>query len=392
VSAGTHDLSYILPTTTPVSPIPSPSQVSNDPFHTLPTMICSPPVPPPSQVTHEIQASPSTDVCMHIPAKAKQLCSLAFPSPIDKPLKRAKTSTPVGMSKQAVWKWKVLEQINNGTWVQDIQKWETYKSKLVALDSQFEVSDEPRHARYVRHSCCGSWILMALPYDIGHFQAHVTSCSYSTASGGMRTLHSYGVMNMNTQSPSLSVASISSPPPHTDLPCLGITEKDDIRIAQYIKCTPVNSAGGGTIQDIAESLFSSDFKDLSQKDKEIVRQKQVQSHAWSNDPIRKSVHAIRKNACEGKAHLAEDGSLMPCNKCLALLTLRAFRNAISRKCRENGNQRYTPHIFQSPDIGRICSLGLYELLDGVCTTSILTQCSTQLIPPFQTCSHGETLM
>lgn len=371
MSAGTHDSSYILPTTTPASPVPSPSQISCDPFRTFP-------VPPPLRVAHEIQASPSTDVCVHVPAKvkrAKQSRSLAFPSPIDKPVKRAKKSAPVGMSKQAVWKRNVLEQINDGTWVRDIQKWETYTSKLVTLDPHFEVSDDPRHARSVKHSCCGSWVLMALPYDIGRFQAHVDSCSYSTASGGMRTLHSYGIMNINTQSPSLSVASISSSPPHTDLPCPGITEKDDLRIAQYMKRTPVNSARGGSIQDIAEALFSNDFKDLSQKDKDIVRQKQVQSHVWSNDPIRKSVHAIGKNACEGKARLAKDGSLMPCNKCLALLTLRAFRNAISRKSRENGNRRYTPHIFQSPNIGRIYSLGLYELLDGVCT-SILTQCST----------------
>jgi len=304
---------------------------------------------------------------MCVPTKAKRSRSLAFPSTKDGACKRAKKDASVGMSKQAIWKRRVLEQIDDGTWVPDTKKWAAYKAKLAELDPCFEVLDDPRFVRHVKHSHCGSWIIMSLPYDVERFKSHVKSCSYSAASGGMRTLDSYGVRvrPMNAQTPLPSIPSASSPPSCTNLPCLGITEKDDARIAQYMKRTPVNSAGGDDIQYIAKELFANDFKNLSQEKKDIVRQKQLQTHSWSNDHIRKSVHAIGKNPCDGKARLSKDGSLMPCNQCLALLTLKAFRNAISRKGCENDNRGFTPHIYQSPDVGRIYSLGLYELLDGV---------------------------
>lgn len=321
------------------------------------------------------------NVGMHAPAKAKKPRTLSFPSPDNRPFKWAKTNGPVGVSKQAVWKRKVLEQIENGTWVADPKKWESYKTKLVKLDPNFEVCEKPGFERNVKHSRCGSWIVMSLPYDVGRFKTHVNSCSYSTASGGMKTLDTYGILvrPVNTEPAPLSIASTSLFPPPTNvanLPCLGITAKDDIRIAQYMKRTPVNTAGGSNIHDIAEELFMDNFKNLGQQAKDIVRQKQQQAHSWSNDHIRKSVHAIGKNPCDGRARLAKDGSLVPCNQCLALLTLRSFRNAISRQCVESENRGFTPHTFQSPDVGRIYSLGLYELLDSVRTTSRLTSRST----------------
>jgi hypothetical protein len=161
-----------------------------------------------------------------------------------------------------------------------------------------------------------------------------------------------------------------------------------------MKHTPINSASGSNIQDIATELFSKHFKNLSKKDKDIVRQKQVQTHSWSNDHIRKTVHAIRKNPCDGIARVAKDSSLMLCDQCLALLTLHAFRNAISWKCVKNENCVFTPHIHQSPDVGRIYSLGLYKLLDDVRTTCEHTSCAI-LTPPtlnqFQTSTHSEIL-
>jgi len=323
-----------------------------------------------------IQASPFTG--MNAPAKAKRSRSLAFPlaSLEDGERKRSKTDSPVGKSKQAGWKRGELEKIDNGTWVLDAKRWADYKSKLEKLDDKFQVVDDPRLPCHVKHSRCGSWILMAVPYDVGRFKAHIKKCSYSTASGGMRTLDSYGVfvrpMNaLSSLSPSNSLK--SSSPSSTNLPCLGITEKEDARITQYLRRTPMHSAGGDDIQDIAKELFSDDFKDLSPKKKDIMRQKQIQTRSWSNDHIRQSVHAIGENPCDGKARLAKDGSLMPCNQCMALLSLRAFCNAISWKGCENENRVFTPHIYQSPDIGKIYHLGLFELLNGVHTISIFTQ-------------------
>ena len=324
----------------------------------------------------EVLSSSFTGV--RVPAKqatkAKRPRTLAFPSPKDSPCKRAKPNESVGMSKQAVWKRRIMDQIDDGVWVPDAKKWAEYNSKLAVIDRHFEVSEDPRLARQVKHSRCGAWIIMSLPYDIGRFKVHVKNCKYSKASGGMKTLDSYGVhvRPVNMLAPPPPIPSTSPSPSPTNLPCLGITEKDDPRISQYIRRTPVHSAGGDNIHDIAKELFADEFKNLSQEQKDIVRQKQLQTHSWSNDHIRKSVHAIGKIPCSGKACMAKDGSLAPCDQCLALLTLRAFRNAISRKCCENQNRGFTPHIYQSPDVGKIYSLGLYELLDGVRITNTLS--------------------
>ena len=218
VSLVSHVPSYELPTMIPVAPVPSPLCITHD---TTPT-------PPPTLSTCDsdhlypkIQAShfPNVASGVHVPAKAKRSHLLAFPSSNDTACKQAKTNTQVGMSKQAIWKRKILEQINNGTWIADPKKWATYKSKLIKLDRHFEVLDNPCLACYVKHSRCGSWIIMSLPYDVGRFKTHINSRSYSTASGGMKTLDGYGILvrPMSTQ-PSIPSAPSSSS--STDLPCL----------------------------------------------------------------------------------------------------------------------------------------------------------------------------
>ena len=236
-----------------------------------------------------------------------------------------------------------------------------FKSKLSKLDPHFEVSEtDPTLARSAKHSRCGAWILMAAPYDTERFKAHVKCCSYSTAAGGMATLDKF-VLKSKGARPSES----SPSPPHVALPCPGLTEKDDPRIAQYIKRTPVNSAGGKDIQEIAMDLYSDEFKNLTSSKKDIVRQKQIQTHSWSVDRMRKSVHAIGKSPCNGNSQRAKDGTLEPCIQCLALLSLRAFRNAVSREPPKDENRVYVPHTFQPAEVGKLYGMGFNSLIDGV---------------------------
>jgi hypothetical protein len=129
--------------------------------------------------------------------------------------------------------------------------------------------------------------------------------------------------------------------------------------------TSVNSAGGKDIHDIAIELFSEMFKNLSQERKDIVCQKQVQTHSWSVDRMQKSVHAIGKKPCDGNARQAKDGSLRPCNQCQALLSLRAFRNAISREPPKNENRAYVPHTYQPAKVGKLYGMGFNDLIDGI---------------------------
>ena len=322
-----------------------------------------------SQVQHTKR--PLTPSCV-LPAKAKRPRNRTYP--VARPHKHKEISKPVGTSKQAVSKHKGNECIRNGTFVHDPKRWEEYKRKISVLDPHFEVSEDPRLACRVKHSACGSWFVMSAPYDKERFKKHVVSCSYST-SGGMKSLESFGI----TVLPASALSSSSSPPPPSlasspdststtsSLPCPGLTEKDDAYISQYLSRTSVVSAGGEDLHSVARSLFSDEYKNLSSEKKELVRLKQKRTHTWTIDHLMKTIHAIGKVPCDGNANLASDGSVRSCSACQALLTSRAFKNAISRKPVLNKNRAYIPHIYQPAIIGKFYSLGFNDLVNGVST-------------------------
>ena len=197
---------------------------------------------------------PLTPSCV-LPAKAKCPRNLAYPLAL--PHKHEEISKPVGTSKQAVAKNKANECIRNGTFIHDPKRWEEYKRKLSDLDPHFEVSEDPRLVRQVKHSACGGWFVMAAAYNKERFKKHVASCSYST-SGGMKSLESFGI----TVLPASALSSSSSPHPPSSapspdststtnsLPCPGLTEKDDAYISQYLSRTSVVSAGGEDLHSV----------------------------------------------------------------------------------------------------------------------------------------------
>ena len=316
---------------------------------------------------------PLTPLC-DPPAKAKRPRNLVHPLARPQTQKQVRVSKPVGTSKQAVAKQKANERVLNGTFVHNPKRWEEYKRKLAELDPGFEVSEDPKLVRQVKHSVCGAWFVMAAPYDKERFKKHITSCSYSTGSGGMKTLENFGVLVLSAGAFSSSSSSPPSAPsptssstgsPTCSLPCPGLTEKDGTSISQYFSRTSVASAGGEDLHSVARSLFSEEFKNLSSEKKDLVRLKQKQTHTWSVDHVMKTIHAIGKSPCEGNANVSSDGSIMPCKACQSLLTLQAFKKAISRKPAPNKNRAYIPHIYQPAIIGKMYSLGFNDLIDGV---------------------------
>ena len=178
-------------------------------------------------------------------------------------------------------------------------------------------------------------------------------------------LKSYGVQVLAINTPSQSSA--PSLPNRTNItfPCPGLTKNDDPRIGQYVKRTSVTSAGGKDLFKVTKQLFKIKFNKLSSRRKEIVRQKQIQTHRWSVDHTRKRIHAIGAKPCTGVSQMAEDGKLLPCDRCLKLLSLHRFRNAISRKPPKDKNRVYVPHHVQPAEIGKMYGLGFSGLIDGV---------------------------
>ena len=167
------------------------------------------------------------------------------------------------------------------------------------------------------------------------------------------------------------VLKLTSSLAHDRFPCLGITEKHNWRIDQYIRCTLVVSTGGKHLHKLTKELFPDRFKDLSQDQKKIVGQKQAQTHSWSINHLMKSIYAIRKNACKGSAQVADDRTLEPCAACMSLLSTHAFQNAISCEPGESKNRMSVPYVYQPPEIGRLYSLGLHNLIEGMHPIHIL---------------------
>jgi hypothetical protein len=306
--------------------------------------------------------TPSSSTAV-LPAR-KRPRNLAYP-PVH-PQVQPRASEPVGNSKQAVAKRKANERVLNGTFVHDPKRWGEYKKKLAQLDANFEVSEDPRLVRQVKHSICGGWFTMAAPYEKERFKKHVTSCSYSSRGGGMKSLESFGIVALPASARSSSSSSApASSPASISLPCPGLTEKDSASIHQYFARTSVASAGGHDLHSVAKSLFSDEFKNLSSEKKDLVRLKQKQTHTWSVDHLMKTIHAIGKAPCEVDAQVASDGSVGACKACKGLLASHAFKKAITRKPAPNKNRAYIPHIYQPVEIGKMYSLGFNDLLDGV---------------------------
>jgi hypothetical protein len=297
----------------PPPPATLPSLVQST--HTLSDLTTTQPSAPAASRTKR-PLSPSSI----LPVKAKHPRNLAYPPA--HPQTQKKASKPVGTSKQAVSKHKANEKVLDGTFVHNPKRWGAYKRKLAELDPHFEVSEDPRLACQVKHSICGGWFVMAAPYEKECFKKHITSCSYSTGGGGMKSLESFGVTvlsasTMSSSSSAPSSAPSPSNPSTSSLPCPGITEKDDASISQYFSRTSVASAGGDDLHSVARSLFSDEFKNLSLVEKELVRLKQKQTHTWSVDHLMKTIHAIGKVPCDGNADMASNGSVRACKACLS---------------------------------------------------------------------------
>jgi hypothetical protein len=143
---------------------------------------------------------------------------------------------------------------------------------------------------------------MAAPYEKERFKKHVTSCSYSTGGGRMKSLENFGIVALSASTRSSSAS--SSRQHLLLLQVLVCFHAQALRIrtvhlsGQYFSRTCVASAGGEDLHLVARSLFSDEFKNLSSEKKELVRLKQKHTHTWSVDHLMKTIHAIGKAPCE----------------------------------------------------------------------------------------------
>lgn len=258
--------------------------------------------------------------------------------------------------------------VKEGTFKHDERKWAAFKSKIMTIDPQSEVNDvNPRRARHVLHVKCGKSVVMSMPYDISLYKRHVQSCKSCTANAGMHTLDNGLNFILPLQVSGLSLVNGSICDDSTALwPCPGLSEEDDPLIDNYLRRTTVSSAGGISIDAIAEQMYKTPYKELADDQKQSVRVGQVHTHRWSLDHQRRHVFAIGEARCLQKV-LRNSRHPQPCSACKALLRDRAFRTAINRDIPDDANRKFTPLLYQAAEIAKICAQhsGLGPIFDKV---------------------------
>jgi hypothetical protein len=247
------------------------------------------------------------------------------------------------------------------------------RSVTSGIDPHSEVDDnDPKHAWDVLHIKCGKVIRMATVYDVTLYKCHVQTCKSHTATAGMHTLdHGLNFVFMRQDSCHSSTLADSSSlgNKRSMWPCPGLSGDAHPKIESYLLRTMVPSAGGTSIENIAQDMYKKEYKVLTESEKQAVRIGQMHTHCWSLEHQQRRIFATGTKPCLRKVP-QNAGSPQPCDACSALLKDRAFRTAIFREVPEDANQKFTPHLYQAAEIAKISARhsGLGAIFDKVSST------------------------
>ncbi|KAJ3516574.1 hypothetical protein NLJ89_g1045 [Agrocybe chaxingu] len=281
-----------------------------------------------------------------------------------------------GQSKGAKLKQKLNAAVLDGTFVHDPRKWAKYKATLKRIDKGFEVDDKnPRLARIVRHSRCGEKIRQKMPYDTSAFNDHVTLCDSkpvpTNPASETRTLDSIFCVQYAAQ----NVLPASNQFRLNDVPCPGLSSREDPRIRNYLLRTQSSSAGGISERKLAMDEYGTAYGSLSAAQKEFIDLKQHKTHRWRIDHAHGRIYAIGISPCSGVGVIRTSDSVKvanmqkehpcPCSECNSLLSIREFKNAIQRAVPTDKNRAFVPDRHQNVNLGKLHmkTLGLQKLLD-----------------------------
>jgi hypothetical protein len=289
--------------------------------------------------------------------------------------------TPQPSSKQAGKQGKSMankaelnKAVTAGTFKRDKSKWEKFKQKISGIDPHSELDDnDPKRARDVLHIKCGKVIRMATIYDVTLYKRHVKTCKSRTATAGMHTLdRGLNFVFMQQDSGSTSAGSSAHGNKHSTWPCPGLSGDTHPKIESYLLRTTVPSAGGTSIENIAQDMYKKKYKDLTEPEKQAVSIGQMHTHRWSLEHQQRRIFATGTKPCLRKVP-QNAGSPQPCDACGALLKDHAFRTAIFREVPEDKNRKFTPHLYQAVEIAKISARhsGLGAIFDKVSSPRLM---------------------
>ncbi|KAI0664773.1 hypothetical protein C8Q70DRAFT_904467 [Cubamyces menziesii] len=294
---------------------------------------------------------------------------------------------PVGISRSAQDAAQINVSLQNGSFNINKKKLDRFLKKLAALDRAAEVREFGKRRRWqVWHSRCAKWKYMKGPYSTTRFREHVTKCNahasddnalvtHMVQEGGRESLSRLGIAwvewyngqeavepggreqrrdvrgrqhhESNRPNVHLSVSSHTERPSSVSdsntLPCTGINERVDERIPLYLRRAFTDGGGSTTVGALSEQRYGRPYKELSQAEKTIIDDIQVQRRTWRND-----IHAtvVRSVTCERfvDASLVNADQPALCGKCSDVLDSQPFKNTLRKAVYRASEKFHYKHL------------------------------------------------
>ncbi|TFK81466.1 hypothetical protein K466DRAFT_656140 [Polyporus arcularius HHB13444] len=170
------------------------------------------------------------------------------------------------------------------------------------------------------------------------------------------------------------------PEPSSRRGCTGLTEKSDERIPIYLRRSLVSGGGSQSVDAIAQKMYGQPYRDLSDKQKGIVDDTQVQGRRWRNDPFANAIFSVD---CAKLVYSAANGTAI-CLPCRNVLGSHPFRSALNKamKKKDKIHHEHLNKKYQSPTVTNIFAryTGLQSLvLDDTPDSNAFTRLAVGLV-------------
>ena len=270
-----------------------------------------------------------------------------------------KKSRPLGTSKSALAEARLRGEADKG--VVDYGKFERFKKKILKLDphAEFLIDNNPR---FVLHSKCAEVNRQKAPYNTSNFVNHTRTCTGPSkkrahvANTDRKCFADFVSGNIPTPSTSRQTER------HLDvnIPCPGLTPKQDSKIATYL--TRSQAAGGGSRPRhiISQEQFAKPLGDLDKEELAKVCRLEATKFRWLNF---REQGFIRATTCLKKSPSQKEPA-MPCSACIGVSKDSIFKNALCRKLPKDENLKFTPRAHRAKLTGDQYAkmVGVYDIV------------------------------
>ncbi|EJD37182.1 hypothetical protein AURDEDRAFT_129656 [Auricularia subglabra TFB-10046 SS5] len=200
---------------------------------------------------------------------------------------------------------------------------------------------------------CGKLVRAHKVYETGRFKEHREGCKPK----GTHILHAFRAIPAEKLL-SVPTASTSRVP----APCPGLTTAVEPRIARYLKHTVVPGGGAPSRSKLASQMFGRPLIKLTDRQNRSLRARESHEYRWLN---RHGLQAVFSAHCLHSVMAKDDAQPGPCESCVALLSIKEFKNALARPIPPDKNLKFVPEAYREHEIGHLYLRyhGLADLVD-----------------------------